>query len=188
MRVSIVLVVITFFAILFLNFSSPVLAEGDISPASSFYFLRTFWENIQAKFIFSSEQQFHWHYALAQQKIKDTENLISLGKLNLVQVILEEYKGQYEFLKQASAQNPDFKSQLVNLAGLQTAKLISLFDLATDAKDKRAINSSILFLTQFTKLPLTCDFLKQQSQNTFWNGVERAILAEKYEKTCANRR
>ena len=182
MRITISLIV---FFLLTAIFSFIISWDVNISPTSTFYFIRTFQENIQSELIFNNNQKFQWHYRLAQKKLEDVANLVSLGKLGLLPVILEEYKGEYGFLKQQSAQNPDFQSKMVELAGLQTKKLISLFDVAFDKSDKRAILSSIIFLQQINKLSDSCDFLKSQSQNSFWNEVERTILKEKYEKTCS---
>lgn len=186
---------------LFLNFSSPVLAQ-EISPSSNFYFLRTLWENIQFQFKFSNDQRFSWYYDLAQKKIEDSENLIRQQKYDLVPVILEEYKGQYRFLDETSRESTNLQAQMIDLTSQHIKRLIELYSQTSDLKSKRAIKSSLNHLQKVNveiskkqnnqkiteNLKLTCDFLNNESKNTLWNEVERAIMAVSYEKTCTSRR
>ena len=179
------------FLSLFLSFSSPVLAE-DFSPASNFYFLRTLWENIQYQFLFSLDQIFTYHYNLAQKKIKDSEDLIKKEKYDLVPVIFEEYKGQYKLMMESSKDKTNLQAKIIDLSSTHINQLINLYGQTAEMSSKRAIRSALFYLQKLNpdtdNLKLTCDFLEGDKKNTIWNEVERAILEEKYEKTCSNRR
>ena len=115
-------ILIVIFLSLFLSFSSPVSAS-DFSPGSNFYFLRTFWENIQYQFLFSPGQIFYYHYNLAQKKAIDVKELVKKEKYGLVPVIFEEYKGQYKLMMESSRDQTTLQAKIIDLSNIHIDEL-----------------------------------------------------------------
>ncbi len=172
-------------------FASEDIGSSKISPASSFYFLKTIRENIEMKFAGTQRVKLIRQLEFATRRLREVKSLVGNKSEDLIVPTMERYWYHIQSLPDKNLQDQDFSTRITeNLAiHLETLErvynqLLNEHSSSSSKRAKMAIRATINRLVGRADLPRNarlpaCIFLTKEASSSALNETERQILKER---------
>lgn len=191
MRLTII-VTLSFIGVILSPLCSSVYAFEDIgssriSPASSFYFLKTIRENIELKFAGTPRVRMIRELEFATRRLREVKSLVAKESEDLIAPTLERYWYHVQNLPDKDLQDQDFSARINESLSIHLETLQEVYNYISNRRAKMAIRATINRLVGRADLPRNarlsaCIFLTKEASSSALTQTERVIYKERGQK------
>lgn len=156
---------------------------SKITPASSFYFLKTIRETLEMKFAGTSRVRMFRQLEFATRRLRETKSLIPDHE-DLIPPTLERYWSHLSSLPQKDIKDQEIETRIKQGLIVHLEVLEQIYNKVTNKFAKMAIRSTINRMSQREDLSFmgkirACNFLQKEATSSALEEVEREILWER---------
>lgn len=150
-----------------------------INPTSPFYFIKSVREKIELMFISKTSQKIIAELEFAQRRLREVNSLIKVGKQDLIEPMVEQYKSSIITLDSLAGNDSDYKTEIAQALSRHLDILQRFYDNAGEPRAKMSILSAIQRVEEHNRDLLSKLELKDQ-QKLIKEIALRQILACKF--------
>ncbi len=156
---------------------------SKITPASSFYFLKTVRENLEMKLALTPHVKRIRQLEFATRRLRETKSLVG-GREDLIPPTLERYWFYINSLPDKDLKDEEVAIRIKETLIVHLEVLEQIYDKITNKSAKMSIRAAVNRIVQRIDVPIfvrfpACKFLEKEATASFLTEPEKEILIER---------